>query len=205
MFGEGGNLHCQEGTFPSHTHRHSQSSESQPSWTTVCLWWTPELHETPPPTDALRLTPGLLWTYTEEEHCKTHRHKKNTRTHTECWWKNGQTDRLLTNCWLQAGSSREPLKGVVFLECVCRDQRSTARKKEEDKDSSVFPSLCTERDVEYRNDPKVEEVVSHQHSILVLHDLLQVDCTSLMWSSLYKCIILIDHFWTFTDTNIVQH
>lgn len=63
-----------------------------------------------------------------------------------------------------------------------------------------------ERDVEYQNDPEVEEVLSHQHSILVLHDPLQVDCTSLIWSSLYKCIILIGHFWThFTDTNIVEH
>lgn len=33
------------------------------------------------------------------------------------------------------------------------------------------------RDVEYQDDPEVEEVLSHQHSILVLHDPLQVDCT----------------------------
>lgn len=37
-----------------------------------------------------------------------------------------------------------------------------------------------ERDVKYENDPKVEEVLSHQRSILVLHDPLQVDSTSLI-------------------------
>lgn len=63
---------------------------------------------------------------------------------------------------------------------VCRDQRSTARRKGEDKNTSPHCVQSGERDVEYQNDPKVEEVVSHQHSILVLHDPLQVDCTSLI-------------------------
>lgn len=45
VFGEGGNLHCQEGNYPSRTYTDtdtlSQSSECQPFGTAVCLWRTP--------------------------------------------------------------------------------------------------------------------------------------------------------------------
>lgn len=74
---------------------------------------------------------------------------------------------------------------------VCRDQRSPAGRKRKDK-HALFGPHCVqsaETGVKYQNDPKVEEVLHRQHSILVLHDPLQVDFTSLIWSSSYKCII----------------
>lgn len=53
--------------------------------------------------------------------------------------------------------------GFCFLGRVCRDQRSTARRK--GRTTLFFPHCVqsAERDVEYQNNPKVEEVLSHQH------------------------------------------
>lgn len=56
--------------------------------------------------------------------------------------------------------------------------------EEEGKDkTTLFCSQCVqsaERGVKYQNDPNIEEVLSHQHSILVLHDPRRADCTSLI-------------------------
>lgn len=99
---------------------------------------------------------------------------------------------------------------VGFFFPVCRDQRSPAGRKRKDKHALFGPHCVqsTETGVKYQNDPKVEEVLHHQHSILVLHDPLQVDFTSLIWSSSYQCIISDPVFpfrGTFTDTGVVKH
>lgn len=95
-----------------------------------------------------------------------------------------RTDRLtaalLTSCCLRAGSSREQVKGVacVFWDASVRTRRVQQERRGEHK-HLVLPRCVqgAKRDVEYQDDPEVEEVLSHQHSILVLHDPLQVDCT----------------------------
>lgn len=103
VYGEGGNLHCQEGNYPlphKHTLTHSQSSECQPSWTIVCLWRTLKPQQTPPSYRCPETDPGLLWTCTEEEHCKTQQHKKMTHTVLMEDWTDRLIAAVLTNCWL---------------------------------------------------------------------------------------------------------
>lgn len=126
-----------------------------------------------------------------------------------------QTDWLLPCCQTAGSrqdSGREPEKGVafVFLGRVCRDQRRTAWRKGRTRRPCCRrrrpPPHCvqsTERDVEYQKESEVEEVLSHRPSVIVLHDPLQADPTSLIWSSVH-------HFdLTFfgllhTHTNIVE-
>lgn len=70
--------------------------------------------------------------------------------------------------------------GGVFRTCLSGPE-DPSKKEGMDKYTLFSPLLCTERkDVKYQNDPRVEEVLGHQRSILVLHELLQVDCTSLI-------------------------
>lgn len=73
--------------------------------------------------------------------------------------------------------------GVAFVFGTCLSGPEENSEKEGEDKNTVFCPNCVqsaERDVEYQNDPEVEEVLSHQHSILVLHDPLQVDRTSLI-------------------------
>lgn len=95
------------------------------------------------------------------------------------------TAAVLTDCWLRAESSHEPVKGSASVFGTCLSGPEEHSKKEgEDKNTLFYPTVYRAlRNVEYENDPKVEEVLSHQHLILVLHDPLQVNCTSLVCSS----------------------
>lgn len=66
---------------------------------------------------------------------------------------------------------------------TCLSGPEEPSKKEGKDKNTLFCPHCVQSaktGVKYQDDPKVEEVLSHQHSILVLHDPLQVDCTSLI-------------------------
>lgn len=175
-----------------------KSAECQPSWTILCFW-TPNT-PIPMPREWPRATVDL--SRGRALYCTTLRLLQKKRL-VQCWWKN-EWIRGSLPCWLTAGPRREAAAnqrkraGFMISGCVCRDQRSPARRIRRTK-IHCFLLHCVqnaERDVEYQNDPRVEDVIT------VLHDPLQVDCPSLIWPSVYKCFILISHFWTLTDTNM---
>lgn len=110
-----------ETTPPTHTLTRSQSS-----WMPTILDCSVFLTHPKSPveplilTDAQRLTQGYCGLIQRKSTVKhTISKRRHTHTHTQCWRMNGPTDRLnaavLTNCWLQAGSSHEPEKGIVPL------------------------------------------------------------------------------------------
>lgn len=182
----------------SHTNTHLLTVLWMPTILDHSVFVTPLNPNKPLPlTDAQRLTRGYCGLIQRKS---TVKHNNTKRWHTQCWWKIGLTDWLLP-CWQTAGSISESksVKGLAFVFGTCLSGPEEHSEKEgEDKDTLFCPHCVqsAERDVEYQNDPEVEEVLSHQHSILVLHDPLQVDWTSLI------CFILVQvhHFqWSFLD------
>lgn len=149
VYGEGGNLHCQEGNYPlphKHTLTHSQSSECQPSWTIVCLWYTLKPLQTPPSYRCPETDPGLLWTYTEEEHCKTQQPKKMTHTVLMEDWADRQTDCCRADKLLAPGG-KQPRTSERVGFCFRDVSVGTGGAQREGRGGQkhlVLPPLCTE-------------------------------------------------------------
>lgn len=136
-----------ETTPPTHTftqtQTHSQSSESQPSWTTVCLWWILKPLWNPPPCYAQRRTRSYCGLIQTENNVK-HDDMKRTHTHTHTVLMDRQTEWTCTDKRV-APDRKWPETSergwLLFLGRVCRDQRSTSRKKGTYKKKCFCPSV----------------------------------------------------------------
>lgn len=145
MYGEGGNLHCQEGNLPSYTHSQTLSPLNANHPGLQCVFDAPPMDPSPH-TDAQRMTRGCCGL---KQRMSAVQHTDTKRRLTQCWWKNGRTDASLL-CWLTTGSRHEAAvnqwKGRLydFRTCLSGPEEPST-KVGEDKKHSVFPPLCTER------------------------------------------------------------